>query len=130
VIAVSAQIVIGDSQTNITLVPVERGESGWETTGSFQIQRLRGEFRTLLISPERFIDELEDLDRNIAGGVSLFGMDDDFSVVLTAKRLGGVSVEAAVRDNFAYDAKFNFEIDQTYAAPLIRSLRSAFSVVQ
>ena len=121
-------VVIGSERANITLTRTTHNtELGyWSAAGSFCVGHLQGSFSTLVMSPERFVDELEVMNRELAGDAALHGMDDDVSVSLKTRSLGTIGVEARVNDNQSFDAKINFEIDQTYLTPLISAFKSSF----
>jgi hypothetical protein len=130
-----AVVVIGGERENVTiharLLPrPDPGPGMMQAHGSFCAGRLRGEFETLIESPERFVDDLVRMNDTLHGEARWCGVDDDFDLVLKFESMGAIAVKAKFHDFSKFDAVIKFGIDQTYLPQIIGSLRDTLLVSQ
>lgn len=71
-----------------------------------------------------WLTELEHLSVSMRGEASLVPVEPELFVKLTAEEHGKISLEVEITpDNVTQEHSFNFELDQSYLAPLIDSCR-------
>jgi hypothetical protein len=75
---------------------------------------------------ERWLEELEELNRELRGGAKLSGPEPGLFVELKAEPLGHVTTRVEITPNHLTQRhEFTFELDQTYLRPLLESCRVA-----
>ena len=142
----STEIVIGDVDAQHVLVrPLSRTHPGlfdasdgnWiDCKVQIAVGGFRGGFRADLRSDEfqAFLEEVEALNRALAGTATLSTLEDQVAVTLSANGTGAVHVSGETIDSpgSGNRLQFAFEIDQTYLPEICRSLEyllAAFPVI-
>ncbi|HYD88211.1 MAG TPA: hypothetical protein VEA80_12090 [Vitreimonas sp.] len=125
-------VVIGSPTANVSLSFRGRHEElGYILSeGTFQVSSLSGAFSTLLMEPERFISDLERMDKTLTGNSTLSGIDQEVAISVSVRTLGGVEVNARFDDHQSHKADISFSMDQTYLGPLARALRTELGAAQ
>ncbi len=75
---------------------------------------------------EHWLEELEELNRELRGGAKLSGPEAELRVELKAEPLGQVTMRVEITPNrLTQRHEFTFESDQTYLKPLLEGCRAA-----